>query len=201
MEVTISVEINTLDDNDFSVDNSYYANNNDFFNAVQQEVNKNAGIADEFMRNAGNILNSKTAKFNAYQTSEKSNTASIYNCQAMLLDENEKDESIDGIIAKAQSNDVVVSIIDFNADSMDEEFEENLRLWIRDHESINEYIDKIGEEKVWKNEPTMDFVVTFKNNANKDVCVQYANTKIIGVLGKMKLAVLAEEVFFVEKRI
>lgn len=199
MEVTVSISMDVLNDGDFDERDDYYKSDDEFFEKIKEDVDMNSDVAYEVVNNLGNLYKRNAASFESTSKNYRNPSLSIYKCSASLLDEENNDETVDGIISKSLSNDVVVSILRYNFDDMDEEFEEDLRLWVRDHESINEYIDKLGEDKVWENEPKRDFVVTFKNKANEDVSVQYINARIVGKIDSMTYAVLAEKLMIVEK--
>ena len=201
MEVTVSIGMDTLNDGDFDERDDYYKSDDEFFNRMREDIEMNSDVAYEVVNNLGNLHKRNAVSFEAASNANtyRNPNLSIYKCSASLLDEEGNEETVDGIITKALTNDVVVSVLKYNYDDMDEEFEEDLRLWIRDHKSINEYINKLGEDKVWENEPKRDFIITFKNKAGEEVNIQYLNTRIVGEMDKMTYAVLAEKLMIVEK--
>jgi len=199
MEVTIKIVLENFNDGDFDTNNDYYKSNDDFFDAVKRNVDMNSNVAYEVMSNQGSSMGRRTASFgtDGYKPSKNARN-SIYTCKATLLDEDENDETVDSLVTKSLTDDVVVSIIQYNTDSMDEEFEEDLKLWISDHHSINQYKDKLGDDAVWENEPKRTFIVSFPNKSGEEVNVQYENCRIVSEFEGVKYAVLAENVKLVE---
>jgi len=81
---------------------------------------------------------------------------------------------------------------------MDEEFEEDYNFWVDEHESLNQYKDKLGEEKIWENEPTRTFYVEFLNKANETKYVRFENCKIIDKGDDDEYAILAEKITLID---
>lgn len=199
MEVTIKIVLEDFNDGDFDINDDYYKSDDDFFDAVKRNVDMNSNVAYEVMSGIGGAKRGRTASFgtDGYKPTKNARN-SIYTCKAVLLDENENDETVDSLVTKSLTDDVVVSIIQYNTDTMDEEFEEDLKLWISDHKSINQYKDKLGEDAVWENEPKRTFIVSFPNKAGDEVNIQYENCRIVSDMGNVKYAVLAEKIKMVE---
>ena len=146
----------------------------------------------------GNLSQGRTAKMGRLSTSTKSAKENAYKSEALLRDENGQDETVDALITDCVSQDVVVNIIRFNRETMDEEFEEDYNFWVDEHISINKYIDKLGADKVWENEPVRTIYGEFINNAGETKCVRFENCKIIDKTGNDEYAVLAEKITLVE---
>ena len=199
MKVNIYIKLENYNDGDFDVSNDYYKSDEDFFNAMDKENKKYSNVAYEALSNLGNIVKEKTVNYGSLSNSTKSAVANNYKSEAILLDENGKDETVDNIIKNCFSNDVVINIIKFNRDSMDEEFEEDYNFWVDEHNSINQYKDKIGEDKVWKNEPTRTLYIEFLNNANEKTYVMFENCKILDKGDMDEYAILAEKVKLIDK--
>ena len=116
-----------------------------------------------------------------------------------MFDENGSDETVDNLITSCVSQDVVVNIVKFNRDSMDEEFEEDYNFWVDEHNKINSYKDAIGEDKAWENEPTRTFYGEFLNNAGETKFVRFENCKIIDKGEDDEYAILSEKITLVDK--
>ena len=198
MTVTLYLKLEGFDDGDFDIRNDYYKSDDEFFDAMDAENKKFSNVAYDAISNFGNNINNKTAKLNFSKAQSKNAKENNYRSEALLFDENGNDETVDNIISNALSQDVVINIIKFNRDSMDEEFEEDYNFWINDHEKLNQYKDKLGEEKVWKNEPTRTFYVEFLNKANETKYVRFENCKILKKGDEDEYAVLSEKISLIE---
>ena len=199
MNITLYVKLEGFDDGDFDMRNDYYKSDEEFFDAMDRENKKHSNLAYEAISGLGNLTNNKTAKFNISQNSSKNVKENNYKSDALLFDENGNDETVDNLITNALSQDVVVNIIKFNRDSMDEEFEEDYNFWIDEHEKLNEYKDKLGEDKIWQNEPTRTFYVEFLNKANETKYVRFENCKILDKGDDDEYAILAEKISLIDK--
>lgn len=198
MTVTLYLKLEGFDDGDFDIRNDYYKSDDEFFDAMDAENKKFSNVAYDAISNLGNNINNKTAKLIFSKTQSKNAKENNYRSEALLFDENGNDETVDNIISNALSQDVVINIIKFNRDSMDEEFEEDYNFWISDHEKLSQYKDKLGEDKVWKNEPTRTFYVEFLNKANETKYVKFENCKILEKGGEDEYAVLSEKISLIE---
>ena len=201
MKVTLYLKLEGFDDGDFDISNDYYKSDEDFFDAIDKEnkkfsnvtkdalwhiENKRRGIATTFENLPKSSKFSKNAKENNYKS------------EAILLDEKGNDETVDNLIANCVSQDVVINIVKFNRDSMDEEFEEDYNFWVEEHENINntKYKEALGE--VWENEPTRTFYVEFTNLANETKYARFENCKILDKGDSDEYAILAEKISLID---
>jgi hypothetical protein len=197
MNVTLYIELEGYDDGDFDVSNDYYKSDEEFFDIMDKDVKKYSNAVYNAMSRDG--FNSSSSKFgNLYKTT-KNAKANNYKSEAIIFDETGKDETVDNLIANCVSQDVVVNIIRFNRDKMDEEFEEDFNFWIDDHNNINQYKDKLGEDKVWENEPTRNLKVEFINNAGETKYAMYVNCKVLEQEGNDEYAILAEKIILLDE--
>lgn len=198
MKVTLYLKLEGFDDGDFDVSNNYYESDEAFFDAMDRENKKYSNVAFDVISNLGNNIKNKTAKFSNKRTNGKNAKENNYKSEALLLDESGKDETVDNLITNSLTQDVVVNIIKFNRESMDEEFEEDYNFWVDEHESLNQYKDKLGEDKIWENEPTRTFYVEFLNKANETKYVRFENCKIIDKGDDDEYAILAEKITLID---
>jgi hypothetical protein len=196
MNVTLYIELEGYDDGDFDVSNDYYKSDEEFFDIMDKDVKKYSSAVYNAMSRDG--FNNSSAKFGSLYKTTKNAKANNYKSEAIIFDETGKDETVDNLIANCVSQDVVVNIIRFNRDKMDEEFEEDFNFWIDDHNNINQYKDKLGEDKVWENEPTRTFYVEFTNKANETKYVRFENCKILDKGDEDEYAILAEKITLIE---
>lgn len=201
MNITLYLKLEGFDDGDFDMRNDYYSSDDEFFDAMDRENKKYSNVAYDALSGLGNLSGNKTAKFNqTLSKSSKNVKENNYKSEALLFDENGNDETVDNLISNAVSQDVVVNIIKFNRESMDEEFEEDYNLWVEEHEKLNipKYKEALGEERVWQNEPIRTFYVEFLNKANETKYIRFDNCKILDKGGDDEYAILAEKITLVE---
>lgn len=198
MNITVYIKLEGFDDGDFDIRNDYYKSNDEFFDAMDKENKKFSNVAYDVVSNLGNNIKSNTAKFGKLSNSSKNAKENNYKSEALLFDENGNDETVDNLISNALTQDVVINIIKFNRDSMDEEFEEDYNFWISDHENIEQYKNKIGEDKIWQNEPTRTFYIEFLNKANETKYVRFDNCRILDKGDDDEYAILAEKISLIE---
>jgi len=198
MKVTLYIEMENYEDGDFDVSNNYYKSDEEFFDAMDRENKKYSNVAYDAVSGLGNLSNNNTAKFGSQNKGTKNASTNNYKSEAIILNENGEDETVDGLITNCVSQDVVVNIIKFNRDNMDEEFEEDFNFWVDDHNNINQYKDKLGEDRVWQNEPTRNLKIEFINNANETKYAMYVNCKILEQEGNDEYAILAEKIILLD---
>lgn len=198
MKATLYIEMENYEDGDFDVSNNYYKSDEEFFDAMDRENKKYSNVAYDAISGLGNLSNKKTAKFGKQNNFSKSATTNNYKSEAIILNENGEDETVDNLISNCVSQDVAINIIKFNRDNMDEEFEEDFNLWIDDHNNINKYKDKLGEDKVFENEPTRNFKVEFLNNANETKYAMMVNCKVLEQEGNDEYAILADKIILID---
>ena len=198
MKATLYIEMENYEDGDFDVSNNYYKSDEEFFDAMDKENKKYSNVAYDAISGLGNLSNKKVAKFGNQNNFSKNAATNNYKSEAIILNENGEDETVDNLISNCVSQDVVVNIIKFNRDNMDEEFEEDFNFWIDDHNNINKYKDKLGEDKVFENEPTRNFKVEFLNNANETKYAMMVNCKVLEQEGNDEYAILAEKIILID---
>ena len=197
MNVTLYIELEGYDDGDFDVSNDYYKSDDEFFDIMDKDVKKYSNAVYNAMSRDG--FNSSSAKLGSLYKTTKNAKTNNYKSEAIIFDETGKDETVDNLIANCVSQDVVVNIIRFNRDKMDDEFEEDFNFWIDDHNNINQYKDQLGEDKVWENEPTRNLKVEFVNNAGETKYAMYVNCKVLEQEGNDEYAILAEKIILLDK--
>ena len=198
MKVTLYLKLEGFDDGDFDISNDYYKSDEDFFDAMDKENKKFSNVAYDVISNLGNNSKNKTATFGKLSKSSKNARENNYKSEALLLDENGNDETVDNLIANCVSQDVVVNIVKFNRDSMDEEFEEDYNFWVDEHNNLSQYKDKLGEDKIWENEPTRTFYAEFTNLANETKYARFENCKILEKGDNDEYAILAEKISLID---
>lgn len=174
-------------DGAFDVNNDYY-NEDDYVNAVSNEYNKNKDIIYNSMLDAKNGSGSlvqgsdgQTYKF-GQKTSQNEEKVAYSKCEGVLFDIGGLEDTVDGFIDKFAKQKQFAEIVEFNLDTCEEEFETEISLWVREHNKINQYVDKLGEDWVLAKEPKRNLKIQFKNNANQDVYAVLEDCKIIDIV-------------------
>lgn len=119
-------------------------------------------------------------------------------CEGTLLDVDGEDETVDTFIEKFARQEQFLEIIEFNLDTVEEEFETEVSLWVKEHNNINQYADKLGEEWVLAKEPKRNIKVQFKNNANQDVYAVLEDCKIMDIVDDNMFAIFVERITLID---
>lgn len=180
MTVTFHLSLDIFDDGDFDTRQDYYKSDEEYFDTVQKEVDKYSNVAYDVVSNLGNISKGKTAGFTSHQYNQSQKEYPSYKAENVkVIGDNGEEETVDGLITKCVGQDVVIYKLEFDATNIDAEFEEDYLNWVGDHNSLSQYVDMLGEEKVWTNEPVRTYKVEFTNDAGEQKFVEFERCKII----------------------
>ena len=206
MKVTLYLPYYDYNDGDFDVKNDYYKSNEDYFNAMQQNVQQTRGAVINSMSNyvnGGSIRDYQTSDGQTYrygqQASQNEDKVAYAQCEAILYNEEGKDEKVDEFIEDYVSNDVQLYILNLDLDSSEEDFEQEINLWTTEHNNIQKYSNVKGDDWVLDNEPKRNIKLKFTNNANEEKFAELVNCKIMEKQGMNIYVVLAEEIKLIEK--
>jgi hypothetical protein len=180
MKINVHILIESFDDGDFDVSNTYYKSDEEYFSKMRAEEQMYSNVAYDVVNNLGSNSKGKTASFQLKNIYENDN-AKYFSCPAEIYDADHNDETVDNIITYCVNNDVVINIIAFNMEEMCDEFYENIRFWESDHVEINKHINELGEDKVWKNEPLRNLKIEFVNKANETKFANLINCRILEI--------------------
>lgn len=203
MEVTFYLPYYDYNDGAFDVKDGYY-NEEEYAKAITEEYNKNKDIVYNSMmdfKNGSRGLfedsDGKVYKF-GQQTPQKEEKVAYSSCEGMLYDVENSDESVNGFIEKFAVQKPFLEIVEFNLDSSEEEFETELALWKREHEKINKYGEKLGEDWVLAKEPKRNLKVHFKNNSNEDVYAILVDCRIMDTINDGSFVIFVEKITLVD---
>lgn len=143
----------------FDVDDSYYTENS-YENALNDEYNKNKDIVYNTINDYfdGNISVLK-------QGNNQGNTINFFNTKTPKIEEKTRYSTCDAILYNSSMEDCDINyllqhlggknmfelIVKLNFDTIEEEFEEDLKLWVKTHNNINSTMN--SDEWKFKNEP------------------------------------------------
>ena len=203
MEVTLYLPYYDYNDGAFDVSNDYYGKD-EYSKMVADEYNKNKDVVYNSMLDAKNGssslvrgLDGQTYKF-GQKTSQSDEKVAYSSCNGILMDGDGSDETIDGFIEKFAQQKQFVEVFKIDGDTSEEEFETEMQLWMREHKSINQYIDKLGEEWVWLKEPKRNVKVHFKNKANEEIHAILENCKIMDIIDEGEFVMFVEKIRLVD---
>jgi hypothetical protein len=203
MEVTFYLPYYDYNDGAFDVDNSYY-NEEEYAKAMSDEYNKNKDIVYNSMmdfKNGSRGLfegtDGKVYKFGE-KTHQSEDKVAYSSCEGELLDVNGGDETIDGFISKFAAQKQFLEIVEFDLNTVEEEFESEVSLWVKEHNNINKYINELGEDWVLAKEPKRNIKLQFKNNANQDVFAVLEDCKIMDIIEDNSFILFVERITLID---
>ena len=192
MIVDLYLPYNTYDDGDF--DTAHQMSNDEFFDLMEKEERVSKNIANDFVNNRRfNVRNA--ASFNAAKDHNEGKVRTIHAEADIDWADGEK-MSVDDIVSACVGGDVGAIIVKFNPDNMDEEFEEDINFWNEEHESINEYVDKMGEDWAFSNEPVRNVSIEYLNKAGEKKSAEMVNCRILEKESLISYVILYERLRF-----
>lgn len=203
MKVTLFLPYYDYNDGNFDVSNDYYSED-EYSNAISKNFNESKDIVYNSVLAAKNGTGSlvqgsdgHTYKF-GQKTSQSEDKVAFSKCEGILSDISGEEDTVDSIISKFASQKQFLEIIDFDLDTSEEEFETELSLWTREHNSINKYKDKLGEDWVLAKEPKRNLKVHFKNKANQDTYAIFEDCRIMDIMDKTSFVLFVEKISLVD---
>jgi hypothetical protein len=205
MEVELYLPYYDYNDGAFDVSDDYYKNEGDYAKMIEQEYNKNKDIVYNSMLDAKNGSTSlvqgsdgQMYKF-GQKTSQNEEKVAYSKCEGVLSSIDGSDETIDGFIEKFASQKQFLEIVNFDLDTIEEEFETEITLWVREHNSINKYGEKLGDDWVLAKEPKRNLKVHFKNKSNEDIYAVLEDCKIMDIIDNSSFILFVERITLVDK--
>lgn len=206
MKVTLYLPYYDYNDGDFDVSNDYYKSNEDYFNAMQQNVQQTRSAVIDSMSNymnGGSMRDYQTSDGQTYrfgqQTSQNEDKVAYMQCEATLYNEEGKDEKVDEFIEDYVSNDVQLYILNLDLDSSEEDFEQRLICGQLNTITSKSILILRVMTGILDNEPKRNIKLKFINNANEEKFAELVNCKIMEKQGMNIYVVLAEEIKLIEK--
>lgn len=203
MKVTLFLPYYDYNDGNFDVSNDYYSED-EYSNAISKNFNESKDIVYNSVLAAKNGTGSlvqgsdgHTYKF-GQKTSQSEDKVAFSKCEGILSDISGEEDTVDSIISKFASQKQFLEIIDFDLDTSEEEFETELSLWTREHNSINKYKDQLGEDWVLAKEPKRNLKVHFKNKANQDTYAIFEDCRIMDIMDKTSFVLFVEKISLVD---
>lgn len=206
MNVTIYFPYYEYNDNDFSVDDNFYKSNEDYFNAIKENIQNTRNDVIQGMNNYMNngsiktykALDGETYRYNDKRRENEEKVA-YSKCEALIYNEDGKEVSIDNFISDYVSKEMKLYVFKLNLDSAEEEFEQELNLWSTEHSNIQKYNNSKNEDWIFENEPIRNIRIKFINNANEEKYAELVNCKLMEKQGFNIYVVLSEQIKLIDK--
>lgn len=205
MNITVYLPYYEYNDNDFEVDKDYYKSNDEYFNAIRENIQSTRNDVIQGMNNYMNNGSVKAYKDEYGQTyrytnkeSENEDKVAYSKCEALIYDSNGKEETVDNFISDYVSKEMQLYVFKFNLDTADEEFEQEVNLWTTEHNKLQKYNER-DEDWVFENEPIRNIKIKFTNNANEEKYAELVNCKLMEKQSLNIYVVLVEEIKLIDK--
>lgn len=208
MKCTLYLAYYDYNDGDFDVSNDYYKSDDEYFKAVEQNVMRTRqSVFDGMMSYVGGVsvsdyrgVDGQTYRYGRDGGGD-AEKVSYAKCEAVIYNPyNDKGSGndVDSFVSDCVSNDVQLYVLNLNLDTSDEDFEQELNLWMREHENIQSFSKAKGDTWVFDNEPMRNVRVKFLNNANEEKYAELVNCRIMERQGMCAYVVLCEKVNLIE---
>jgi hypothetical protein len=204
MEVTLYLPYYDYNDDAFNASEDYYSDG-EYANAIADDYNRNKDIVYnsmvDFKEGRGGVFSGadgQTYKF-GQKTSQNEEKVAYSSCNATLYDEEGEDDTVDGLITKFAKQESFIEMVEFDLDSVEEEFESEMNMWSREHTKINSYLGKVGEAWVASKEPKRNLKMHLKNNAGEDVYALLENCKIMDNSERDNWILYVERISLIDK--
>lgn len=205
MNITVYLPYYEYNDNDFEVDKDYYKSNDEYFNAIRENIQSTRNDVIQGMNNYMNNGSVKAYKDEYGQTyryankgRENEDKVAYSKCEALIYDSNGKEETVDNFISDYVSKEMQLYVFKFNLDTADEEFEQEVNLWTTEHNKLQKYNER-DEDWVFENEPIRNIKIKFTNNANEEKYAELVNCKLMEKQSLNIYVVLVEEIKLIDK--
>jgi len=204
MEVTLYLPYYDYNDDAFNASEDYYSDG-EYANAIADDYNKNKDIVYnsmvDFKEGRGGVFSGadgQTYKL-GQKTSQNEDKVAYSSCKATLYDEEGEDDTVDGLITKFAKQESFIEMVEFDLDSVEEEFESEMNMWSREHTKINSYLGRVGEAWVASKEPKRNVKMHLKNNAGEDVYALLENCKIMDSSERDNWILYVERISLIDK--
>jgi hypothetical protein len=204
MEVTLYLPYYDYNDDAFNASEDYYSDG-EYANAIADDYNRNKDIVYnsmvDFKEGRGGVfsgVDGQTYKL-GQKTSQNEDKVAYSSCKATLYDEEGEDDTVDGLITKFAKQESFIEMVEFDLDSVEEEFESEMNMWSREHTKINSYLGKVGEAWVASKEPKRNLKMHLKNNAGEDTYALLENCKIMDNSERDNWILYVERISLIDK--
>ena len=196
MRAKLYMPYNTYDDGDF--DSDVKMSNDEYFDMMREDEMRNRNVAFDYVNGRRYNRKQGDASWNAGVVHNEGKVRLI-SADCVIHDDEDKDKTVDALVTECVSQDVGLSVIHLDMDNIDEEFEQEVNMWVDEHNNINQYKDKMGEEWVFRNEPVKNIFVEYVNNAGETKYAEIVNSRILEKMNIATYAILYDKITFKDK--
>jgi len=203
MKGTLYLPYYDYNDGAFDVSDDYYGGQ-DYINAMTDEYNKKKDVVFNSMLGMKNgsqgVFKGMDGQMYGFgdKVSQSAEKVAYSPCECILYGSDGEEESVDGFIEKFASQRECIEMVELDGDTSGEEFESEMMLWVREHDSINSYKGKLGEEWAWLKEPKRDVKLHFKNKADEDIYAVLENCRIMDIIDSNMFILFIEKITLVD---
>ena len=202
MNIKLYLEDENGDNLNFDVDDSYYGNG-DYLSALNSSYETSKNDVSNFCLSAKRDhlrqenIDVKTFGGFDNRVLENARKATYATCDIHIVNENMEDEDIDGLIKHNLDGDMFLEFMEFDYDSMDEDFDSDLKMWVNTWKKI----DSLMVDEEWKiqNYPKRTFKFSYTDLYGGERYGEFVNCKIIGIVGENNYCVLIEKINFLKE--
>ncbi len=188
MEAKIYLQYSDYNDDLFSMKGDYYKNDQEYMDAMTEDYNKNKDIVTnsvlDMLEGSGSLYSGVDGNTYVFgqKTPQKEEKYSYAKCDCVIFNENGEDETVDSLISNMVSQQPTVYMFELDMGSTEEEFEEELRMWVNEHNGITQYSNFYGDDWVFANEPTRNVRISFQNKRGDEINMILVDCKILDIL-------------------
>lgn len=128
----------------------------------------------------------------------KNNEMKYAKCECTILDENDKDLSIDGFKYFFNKEQMSMFVLDFDFDTEEEEFDTEFNSWVEEHNQLSNSRGKVTDYELFSLEPKRDLKVSFIDNNGEEINCNLLNVRIVDKITPTQFVVLTDKVDYVK---
>lgn len=195
MKLTFYLQYFSYDDEKFQVDDNYYQDSTDYIKQLEESYNATKDTIFEMMSN-GSYSSKNSYKVTIGSNNQKKDKYSYAKCEGILLNDIMEEETLESLTNYHISEDVVVSFMRLDGETMEEEFETNWAMFLDSSKKINEY--PTDEDWKYLHKPTKDIFFSFENKRGETVYGKMVNCRVEENNSLYSNILIAEKIMFVD---
>ena len=167
-----------FDTDAFYADQSFYSKGNSYEDALRN-----------YSSVEGGVMGAKTNRTDF----------SYASCECECMNLSGIGETVDSMVAHAVNNDTVVLIFAFDFDNMEEEFECELKSWVKQHNKVKSKLTDLSiEEECQQAEPFKEMRISFKNLKDEDIYLEMEGCRLLEPVGEDGYAIVVNKITFLK---
>lgn len=205
MDVEFYLPYSDYNDDSFSVSENTFKDESEYIKAITDDFDKHKNIDYELEINAKNTHRDDFLGTDGqfYSLTKKmhqnANKVAYSKCNGTLFNSNGENDTVDELIEKFAKQEQFVEMVELKLDSIEEEFETDFLMYLKEHKEIDSYSLSMGEEWSWNHEPKRDIRIVFKNKANQNVYAVLENCKVMDIVDDKTFILFVDKMTLVDK--